>query len=51
MTDKMWGAEPFWGLGSEWDRIDRADRDQAWAMASKACRPRASSFSGLLSLE
>ncbi len=19
MTDKMWGAEPFWGLGFEWD--------------------------------
>ena len=19
MTDKMWGAEPFWGLGYEWD--------------------------------
>ena len=19
MTEKMWGAEPFWGLGYEWD--------------------------------
>src|SRR5690242_9842214 len=19
MSDKMWGKEPFWGLGSEWD--------------------------------
>ena len=19
MTDKMWGGEPFWGLGYEWD--------------------------------
>ena len=19
MTDKMWGAEPYWGLGYEWD--------------------------------
>ncbi len=19
MTDKMWGDEPFWGLGYEWD--------------------------------
>ena len=19
MTEKMWGSEPFWGLGYEWD--------------------------------
>ncbi len=19
MRDKLWGSEPFWGLGSEWD--------------------------------
>ena len=19
MAEKMWGAEPFWGLGSDWD--------------------------------
>ena len=54
MTEKMWGSEPFWGLGYEWDpdwvytehqKELRSDTDRALRDPSSARTPSASTTS------